>query len=232
MFKSTNAFGPDRLRSTTRSTIRSTGRSPLERTDYELSDQLDRQSSNRTSCLPTGQLLSDQSDHRTNLLSKDPHFNRRQSSHQSYLFHRLKPNLISFQACLLFIFLAIFLITVHLSPVAASSEHFSDDLSKPNSGKQVHNSVPNSVHNPVDNSVLDSVRPTARPTDELSDKLTEDRKLNDKTFLNEFAIELDASSCQANRETNCKEHLDKKADEIAAKHGFVNDGQVSSSFLF
>lgn len=190
----------------------STGRSP-ERTDYEPAGRLGSQSSDRTQ-QPAGQPFNDQSGqpHRANPLSKDPHLNRRHSFHQSYLFHRLKPNLMSsqaFQACLLFIFLII----VHLSSVDASGEHFSDDLSKPTSGRSVR-------------------RPSDSPNSEQMDKQMEDedRKLNEKTFLNEFAIELDTSSCPANQHTNCKEHLDKKADEIAAKHGFVNDGQVSFSF--
>lgn len=117
---------------------------------------------------------------------------------------------MSFQACLLFIFL----ITVHLSSVDASGEHFNDDLSQPASlGDRPG-----------------SVRPSDRgDANRLMN--VEDERLNQKTFLNEFAIELDASFCQANQQANCKEHLDKKADEIAAKHGFVNDGQVSAFHL-
>ena len=55
--------------------------------------------------------------------------------------------------------------------------------------------------------------------------LQEDK--NEKTFLNEFAIELDASTCLASEQASCKAHLDKKANELADKHGFVNAGQVS-----
>lgn len=124
---------------------------------------------------------------------------------------------MSFQAWLLFIFL----IAIYLSSFvdASSGEHFSDDLSQPNS--LARKADPNSA-----GSSENGLKDGRRSVDELMKD--EDRKLNEKTFLNEFAIELDASSCRTDQQaTDCKEHLDKKAAAIAAKHGFVNDGQVS-----
>lgn len=121
---------------------------------------------------------------------------------------------MSFQAWLLFIFIVVLYLSSFVS--ATSSEHFSDDLSQPN--RLDHKTDARSSGNPTSSS--------GRSVDELME--LEDRKLNEKTFLNEFAIELDASSCRADPQvTNCKEHLDKKAEEIAGKHGFVNHGQVS-----
>lgn len=59
--------------------------------------------------------------------------------------------------------------------------------------------------------------------------LDQNKHSNDKSFLNEFAIELDTSSCPD--KLACKEHLDTKANDLADKHGFINQGQVSESFL-
>lgn len=51
-----------------------------------------------------------------------------------------------------------------------------------------------------------------------------------KEFTNEFAVEFHADSYPADHLNSCKSHLDKLADRLASKHGFVNEGQVSLDF--
>lgn len=157
------------------------------------------------------QQLFGQSSHLTDQTNQISHHYKKSSfktfHYHPYLFH-LKSNLMNFKRCLLFVFIImVHLLTVH----ALSNEHFSDDLNNPNQNLNQHFNQNNL-------------------NDKFIKNLNEDDKLKEKSFLNEFAIELDTSSCPTDQ-LSCKEHLDKKANDLADKHGFINTGQVSLMIL-
>lgn len=145
-------------------------------------------------------------------------------NHHKYhfnLFSHLKSNLInsmSIKRCLIFICI----VFIHLSSVQASSDQTTTISSNINIDK-----VNNEAKRTDD---LESIKLDDKLKDELFEEILkaeeEENKeeVKERTFLNEFAIELDSSTCPAH--TNCKKHLDKKANDLADKHGFVNHGQI------
>lgn len=128
-------------------------------------------------------------------------------SNRSNLLNHLKSNLMFYKGCLIFIFI----IAIHLSCANASNDLHSND-------------------NRIESDTSGRINSNDKLNDDLTDLIEQEDKIKDKTFLNEFAIELDASTCPAN--ADCKAHLDEKANRLADKHGFVNHGQVSYLSLF